>query len=364
VRVRVAAEEEGALERAASPGYYLKRALLGTAAVRPVLETVAAASWDQVAGGGVVVSAGDGVRLGEAGIAAWRRVLDEGGLGVYVVDGPSAEAELKALTGGLGWRVKEAGEQGDGAYAMLGEVDSKDGLLAPFADARLKDFTKVRFWKHRVVDVEGEGVKVLARFDSGDAAMIAVRQGAGTLLVLASGWHPADSQLALSTKFVPLWFGWLAAAGFSYEEEAAMQVGQALPWEFKVEGKVTGPSGQVEVVKAGEAFVAREPGVYRVEANGVGKEARWFAVQLPAGEGRVSVMAEERLTELGVNLASGDEVAGGAGEVSAEVRERMDGVETEAKQRLWLWTLVAILVLVIVESMLGASRGREGSVAG
>jgi hypothetical protein len=41
----------------------------------------------------------------------------------------------------------------------------------------------------------------------------------------------------------------------------------------------------------------------------------------------------------------------------------MDGVETEAKQRLWLWTLVAILVLVIVESMLGASRGREGSVA-
>jgi hypothetical protein len=290
--------------------------------------------------------------------------LDEGGLGVYVVDGPSAEAELKALTGGLGWGVKEAGEQGDGAYAMLGEVDSKDGLLAPFADARLKDFTKVRFWKHRVVDVEGEGVKVLARFDSGDAAMIAVRQGAGTLLVLASGWHPADSQLALSTKFVPLWFGWLAAAGFSYEEEAAMQVGQALPWEFKVEGKVTGPSGQVEVVKAGEAFVAREPGVYRVEANGVGKEARWFAVQLPAGEGRVSVMAEERLTELGVNLASGDEVAGGAGEVSAEVRERMDGVETEAKQRLWLWTLVAILFLVVVESLMGAGRGRESPAAG
>jgi hypothetical protein len=66
---------------------------------------------------------------------------------------------------------------------------------------------------------------------------------------------------------------------------------------------------------------------------------------------------------LGVNLESGDEGAGGAGEVTAEVRERMDGVETEAKQRLWLWTLVAILVLVIVESMLGASRGREGSVA-
>jgi H+/Cl- antiporter ClcA len=64
-----------------------------------------------------------------------------------------------------------------------------------------------------------------------------------------------------------------------------------------------------------------------------------------------------------VNLESGDVVGGGAGEVTAEVRERMDGVETEAKQRLWLWTLVAILVLVIVESMLGASRGREGSVA-
>lgn len=364
VRVRVAVDEKADLERAASPGYYLKRALLGTASIRPVLEGVDAGGWAQVAGGGVVVSAGDGMRLGEVGIAAWRKVLSEGGLGVYVVDGLSAEAELRALTGGLEWKVTEGGGRGDGAYAMLGEVDAKDGLLAPFADARLKDFTKVRFWKYRLVEVQSEEVKVLARFDSGDAAMIAVRQGAGTLLVLTSGWHPADSQLALSTKFVPLWFGWLAAAGFSYEEAAALQVGQALPWDFKGEGKVSGPGGLVEMVKAGESFVTKEPGVYRVETNGPAKEKQWFAVQLPAGEGRVSVMPEERLTALGVNLVRGDEVAGELAGMTEEARERMDGVETEAKQRWWLWTLIAIVVLVTVESMLGASRVRESSVAG
>lgn len=243
---------------------------------------------------------------------------------------------------------------------MLGELDAKDALLAPFADARLRDFTKVRFWRHRVVTVpEAEGVKVLARFDKGDAAMLAVRQGAGTLLVLASGWHPADSQLALSTKFVPLWFGWLAAAGYAHEEAAALESGQALPWVLKVDGEVTGPDGKLTVLKAGDPYVAKEPGVYRVAQGGAEGETRWFAVQLPVGEGRVSVMPEERLTELGVNLAavSPKDVAEQA--MSEEARQRLDGVETEAKQRLWLWTLIGILGLVTVETVLSARRVRE-----
>jgi hypothetical protein len=247
---------------------------------------------------------------------------------------------------------------------MLGELDAKDVLLAPFADARLRDFTKVRFWRHRVVTVpEADGVKVLARFDNGDAAMMAVRQGAGTLLVLAAGWHPADSQLALSTKFVPLWFGWLAAAGFAHEEAAALESGQALPWVLKADGEVTEPNGKLTVLKAGDAYVAKEPGVYRVAQGGAEAETRWFAVQLPAGEGRVSVMPEERLAELGVNLAAvnPDEAAQLA--MSEEARQRLDGVETEAKQRLWLWTLLGILVLVAVETLLSARRGRETVVA-
>ena len=75
-------------------------------------------------------------------------------------------------------------------------------------------------------------------------------------------------------------------------------------------------------------------------------------------------MPEERLTELGVNLAGGEKTEGEAAKLTEKARQRMDGVETEAKQRLWLWTLGAILVLVAGESLLGGRRGRESSVAG
>lgn len=357
VKVWVAAKARDGLEAAASPGYYLKRALQPTTTLRPVLEGVQAADWSKLNGSGVLVSTGDGTRLSAQGIAAWQKLLSAGGLGVYVVDGPGAEAELKALSGGMTWTVKNAERPSRDSYAMLGELDTKDALLAPFADARLRDFTKVRFWNHRVVTVGGvEGVKILAHFDNGDPALIAVRRGPGTLLVLTSGWHPADSQLALSTKFVPLWYGWLAAAGFAHEEAAALVPGQALPWVLKTEGVVNEPDGKRTILKAGEIYVPKQPGVYQVRQNGDDAETRWFAVQLPAGEGRVSVIPEARLTELGVKVAAVESMEKGEQGMSEEARQRLDGLETEAKQRLWLWFLLGIVGLVVTESLLSAPR--------
>ena len=46
--------------------------------------------------------------------------------------------------------------------------------------------------------------RVLARFDDGDPALLDLPLGRGHLFMLTSGWHPADSQLALASKFVPL----------------------------------------------------------------------------------------------------------------------------------------------------------------
>lgn len=360
VKVWIAAEALNGLDEAASPGYYLKRVLQPTPALRPVLEVLTRADWAKVNGTGVVVNAGGGGRMDEEEITAWQKVLSRGGLGIYVVDGPGAESELKALTSGMTWTVKKAERQSQESYAMMGELDAKDELLTPFADARLRDFTKVRFWNHRVVTVaEDKDVKVLGKFDNGDPALIAVRRGPGTLLVLTSGWHPADSQLALSTKFVPLWFGWLAAGGYAYEEAAALVPGQALPWLLKADGEVTDPKGETTVLKAGDRFIPKQPGVYRVSQSGVDAESRWFAVQLPTGEGRVAVLPEERLKELGVSLAEVDGVKAGTEAMSEELRLRLDGLDTEAKQRLWLWFLLGVLGLAVAESLLGARRIRE-----
>ena len=90
-------------------------------------------------------------------------------------------------------------------YAMLGEVDLRDPLFAPFADPRFSDFTGIHFWKYRHIDLASVAqARALAKFDSGDPALVEVPVGKGRVLVLTSGWEPQDSQLALSTKFVPL----------------------------------------------------------------------------------------------------------------------------------------------------------------
>ena len=106
----------------------------------------------------------------------------------------------------------------NGSYAMLSEVDFKNPLLQPFADPRYSDFTKVRFWSHRELTLNGSEPNwaSVATFDDGNPALIEWTIGKGTMWVLTSGWQPAESQLALSTKFVPLLHGF-----FSSSQEAA-----------------------------------------------------------------------------------------------------------------------------------------------
>src|SRR6185369_4938634 len=81
------------------------------------------------------------------------------------------------------------------SYAMLGEIEFTHPLFTPFADSRYSDFTKIHFWKYRQMNAEAiPSAHVLARFDSGDPAILEVPRGAGRVFILASGWNPADSQ--------------------------------------------------------------------------------------------------------------------------------------------------------------------------
>ena len=93
---------------------------------------------------------------------------------------------------------------------MLSEIKFDHPLFAPLAGAQFNDFTKIHFWKHRVIKLESLfDWKVLAKFEAGDAAIVEKADDKGMLVVLASGWNPADSQLARSSKFVPLMLGLL-----------------------------------------------------------------------------------------------------------------------------------------------------------
>lgn len=355
VRVRVVAEAlaDGG-DEAASPLYYLQRVMQSTAALRPQLERVVPGSWPEQGGAALLVAPGAGEKLSGATLAGWLDWLKKGGLAVYVASGPDAAQALQALTPGVTWTVAEAERERPGDYVMLAEMQSGHPLLRPFADARLRDFTKVRFWRHRVLKAEGEGVEVLAKFDSGDPALLAVKSGSGTLLVLASGWQPAESQLALSTKFVPLWFGWLEAAGFAHEKQAALEVGDALPLMTSVATEVLGPDGEKRSVPAGGRMLAEQPGFYQLSA---GTEQRRVAVQVPAAESRTSPIAEQRWVDLGVKWQTAEDAGAEQSAVAVDSGgRRLDGVATESQQRLWWWTLLGMLGFAAIETWLASRR--------
>ena len=123
-----------------------------------------------------------------------------------------------------------AEESPAGRDAMLGEIAFDHPLFAPLAGAQFNDFTRIRFWKHRRVDpgavVDG---RVVARFEGGDPAVIEKPMGRGRLVVLASGWGPADSQLARSSKFVPLMASLLEGREAPMADSSSYRVGDRVP---------------------------------------------------------------------------------------------------------------------------------------
>src|SRR4029077_16956039 len=112
---------------------------------------------------------------------------------------------------------------------MLAEIDFSHPLFAPFADPRFSDFTKIHFWKYRRLEAPAlPGAHVVAKFDSGDPAIVEVPVGKGHVIVLTSGWHSDDSQLALSTKFVPLLYSVLEFNGIASVPPEQYHVGDTV----------------------------------------------------------------------------------------------------------------------------------------
>src|SRR5439155_23031817 len=67
------------------------------------------------------------------------------------------------------------------------------------------------------------------QFDGGDPAILEVPVGKGRVIVLASGWRTEDSQLALSTKFVPLLYSLLDQSGAATPSPGQYYVGDVVP---------------------------------------------------------------------------------------------------------------------------------------
>lgn len=245
----------------------------------------------------------------------------------------------------------------EGGYRLLGEIDFTHPLFAIFANPRYGDFTKIHFWKHQPLSLKaGSATRVLARFDNGDPAILERALGTGRVLVFTSGWQPADSQLALSSKFVPLIQSLIDLASGRPPTAATLTVNQPLPiGDWSGESFLLKPDGTQIAVRqptsSAAALLADQPGIYRLTQ---GPREMTFAVNLSAAESDTAPLDPGSLERLGVRLASGLSTA----ERSKRLRQQRD-IELEGHQKVWRWLIVAALVLLIVETWLAGRKARQ-----
>lgn len=339
--------DNAARDEAASPLYYLARALQPTDTLAPQL-TADKEFPAQVPD--VLFLAGPAPKAETHG--RLRDFLTQGGFLVHVAQSSADVALLQALSGVQGITISEGGSDD---YRMLADVKTDHPLLRPFADPRLRDFTKLRFWKHRRIQVPAgttPAFETLATFDNQDPAILTTRVGKGTLIVLASGWQPADSQLALSTKFVPLLFGWLSAAGFSHDPASSLLVGDVLPLDASQAHTITDPEGKTHTLKQGESFTTTLTGLYKVQG---GTHTKTVAVNLSPDEGRVLSLDPQKLAEHGIKLTSGTDSAATS---DAAEQQRLTAADSEQRQQGWWWILVILLAVLLLETWF-AGRSRQ-----
>lgn len=342
-----------------APLYFVGRALSGTP--RQPIEVIAKPTASALAAN----------ELSEATMFIVCEALSESSASVLREQANQGKTVLLAPTSveaaaAMGWlfgRNRIAAEEGvPRNYAMLGEIDFRHPLFAPFADVRFSDFTKIHFWKYRRLDIAAiPDVRIVARFDNGDAAIVEVPVGKGRVVIFASGWHPDDSQLALSTKFVPLLCSALELSGGLSAPATQFHVGDivslaAAGLPARTAATVILPDGTSLQVAAGETNFTQTtmPGIYQMKAGTVEKR---FAVNLDAAESRTTPLPLDELERLGVPAAKSEAAIMATAPNGKPVAP---GAEIESRQKLWRWFIVATLGVLLLETVIAGWTARRG----
>jgi hypothetical protein len=281
-----------------------------------------------------------------------RQYAESGGILLLVMKSAGTVAVLSELTGVEKLECREADA---GQYAMLDRIELEHPLLKPFSDPRFGDFTRIHFWKHRRINAaDCPGARVLARFDSGNPAWLEIPVGRGSLLVWTSGWQPSDSDLALSSKFVPLLYSALEYGGAFTGYQPQYFVGDPVP----IPEPAASGSASVDIRRPDDSIVHLAadqrtftqtdlPGIYTVTSSG---RNELFAINLPPGESRTDPLPVEEIERKAVSLKVTTDVAAASGERQVQ---RSSFGEMESQQKLWRWIFIATLVMLLAEVWLG-----------
>ena len=366
-----AADPEGML-------YYIQRAFRATGSIDPavIVRSVENLSNQDITATHLIIAT-DALKPGQ--ISSVHKYL-ESGKTVLLVTKSSDSAETIAALAGI--ESIESQEADVDTYTMLNRIDFKHPLFVPFSESRFGDFTGIHFWKHRKISIDDlPGTEVLAWFDSNDPALFEMRVDGGSLLVLTSGWNPSDSQLALSSKFVPLLYSILEYSGVSASRQSQYFVGDHVEIPHKhgsgtIKPEIRKPDGSVVALDAGqESFTQTDlPGIYTISGEGVppshfnkqGRDApetqeqdalatnRLFALNLSPKESQTAVIPIEDIEGLGVSIAQSSDFSIERAKMTNVSRNTQASnlrrsAALESEQKIWRWIIIGLLAFSFME---------------
>jgi hypothetical protein len=241
------------------------------------------------------------------------------------------------------------------SYAMLSEVDFQHPWLAVFGDPQFNDFSKIRYWKHRRLIFAQAQPRVLARFEDRDPAWLVQPMGRGQLWIMAGGWQPSQSQLALSSKFVPLMLSLFASSQPPSKRQSEYIVGETLVLEDQEQ--LFGPDGPIVLDGSQRSYAFPKPGHYRCSktsgtttAGSSAPKEHSIAVQLDPNECTVEPMDLDQLAQLGIPISNQPSVLAEIGPP-----RQMRASELEGRQSWWRWVMIGVLVVMGLESWMARS---------
>jgi hypothetical protein len=329
--------------------YYLRLACEGDPLRHVTIREIAKEQPFDFAGSRIVVATR---KLSEQELVALQGFVASGGVLLFAPADESAATALPQWFDDIA--LEKPKELREDDFVLLGEIDFTHPLFAPLAGPRYNDFTKIHFWRLWPVSLKAEAkTSVLARFDDRSPWLLSRSLGQGQLFACTSSWSPDDSQLAVSSKFVPLINNLLDIASGSTRPLEGVTIGDAVP--LASGSIVTTPSGSKLQSEDGDGKFAKttEPGIYRV-AGGEAEQA--FAVNLPVSESDTAVMQMEQLDQLGVRRTA----AVASQQRLSRMRQQRD-TELEGRQKVWRWLLVGSLLFLIGECLWAGIAARPAA---
>ena len=289
---------------------------------------------------------------------AWlAEALEAGRMVLVAMTSPEQAATLRTVTHNSAIQSSRVTSQ---AYAMLSNLDFEHPILTSFGAPQFMDFTRIHVWQYcRVAPEAFPDARIFAWLDDDDPAWLTLPVGRGLLVVSTFTWQPDHSDLALSSKFVPLLYAMLDAGGVLTEQRPQYYVGDGVTLPTLARATtVETPVGTTVTLATDQRIFSQthEPGLYRVDTDA---GMRTFAVNLHPKESRTAPMAQEVLEQLGIPL-SADETE--TNPLVEQGRRRRSAVALERGQKIWRTLLCALLMVCFMEMTLAGWLTRSRSV--